>query len=63
MAFSSTLRADRPLVDRWSADFASVIATYAPDWEKQRPLDAAGLGPQSDATGAAIARAWVGLIR
>ena len=55
--------ADRPLVDRWSADFASVIATYAPDWEKRRPQDAARLGPRSDAAGAAIARAWVGLIR
>jgi GMP synthase-like glutamine amidotransferase len=55
--------ADRPLVDRWSADFAPVIATYAPEWERQRPLDAARLGPRADALGAAIARAWVGLIR
>ncbi|HVY19356.1 MAG TPA: type 1 glutamine amidotransferase [Bauldia sp.] len=55
--------ADRKLVDRWSADFAGVIATYAPDWEKQRPVDAARSGARADALGAAIARAWVGLIR
>jgi GMP synthase-like glutamine amidotransferase len=55
--------ADRPLVDRWSADFAPVIATYAPDWQRRRPVDAVRHGPQADATGAAIARAWVGLIR
>lgn len=55
--------ADRPLVEKWSADFAPVIATYAPQWERRRPADAARLGPKSDATGAAIARAWVGLIR
>jgi GMP synthase-like glutamine amidotransferase len=55
--------ADRPLVDLWSAQFAPVIATYAPDWETRRPADAARHGPRADALGAAIARAWVGLIR
>jgi GMP synthase-like glutamine amidotransferase len=55
--------ADRRLVDRWSADFAGVIATYAPEWETQHPVDAARYGARADALGAAIARAWVGLIR
>jgi GMP synthase-like glutamine amidotransferase len=55
--------ADRPLVDRWSRDFAPVIATYAPDWDRRRAAEAARHGPRADALGAAIARAWVGLIR
>jgi GMP synthase-like glutamine amidotransferase len=55
--------ADRPLVDLWSRQFAPVIATYAPDWEQRRPADAARHGSRADALGAAIARAWVGLIR
>jgi GMP synthase-like glutamine amidotransferase len=55
--------ADRPLVDLWSAQFAPVIATYAPDWETRRAADAARYGPRADALGAAIAHAWVGLIR
>jgi GMP synthase-like glutamine amidotransferase len=55
--------ADRGLVERWSADFAPVIAAYAPDWEKERPAESASHGAKADATGAAIARAWIGLIR
>jgi GMP synthase-like glutamine amidotransferase len=55
--------ADRRLVDRWSADFAPVIATYAPDWDHQRPREAATKGAIADHVGLAIARAWVGLIR
>jgi GMP synthase-like glutamine amidotransferase len=53
--------ADRRLVETWSADFAPVIATYAPDWETERPRAAAAYGPRADATGAAIARAWIGV--
>ncbi len=51
--------ADRALVEKWSTDFAPVIATYAPDWEAERPSAAAVLGPRADAAGAAIARAWI----
>jgi GMP synthase-like glutamine amidotransferase len=54
--------ADRPLVAEWSDQFAEVIATYAPDWQARLPRDAALYGPGSDAAGAAIARAWVGLV-
>lgn len=55
--------ADRPLVADWSAKFAGVISTYAPDWRVRLPVDAARLGAKADATGAAIARAWVDLVR
>ena len=55
--------ADQALVERWSAEFAEVIGTYAPDWPDRRLKDAARFGAEADTTGAAIARAWVGLIR
>lgn len=55
--------ADRGLVHRWSLDFASVIATYAPHWEHAHPAKAAEHGPQADATGMAIARSWAALLR
>jgi GMP synthase-like glutamine amidotransferase len=55
--------ADQKLVARWSQDFAPVIATYAPEWQAGRPKVAARLGARADAAGAAIARAWVGLVR
>jgi GMP synthase-like glutamine amidotransferase len=55
--------ADQALVERWSEEFAEVIATYAPEWPDRRLKDAARYGAKADATGAAIARAWVGLIR
>ncbi len=55
--------ADRPLVERWSQDFAPVIARYAPSWRERLPAEAARHAAAADAAGAAIARAWVGLIR
>lgn len=55
--------ADRKLVETWSNDFAPIIATYAPEWDARRPADAARYGARADATGAAIARAWIGLVR
>ena len=54
--------ADRPLVERWSHDFAEVIAADIPDWPQQHRRDAALFGPRSDAAGRAIAEAWVKLI-
>jgi GMP synthase-like glutamine amidotransferase len=53
--------ADRKLVETWSADFAPMIATFAPAWNAERPRLAATHGPRADATGAAIARAWIGV--
>ncbi len=54
--------ADRPLVERWSRDFADVIAGHAPDWLERRLRHAALHGPKADATGLALARAWAALI-
>jgi GMP synthase-like glutamine amidotransferase len=54
--------ADRKLVEAWSREFADVIAGYAPDWPERHPRDAARYGEQADAAGAAIARAWIGLL-
>ena len=54
--------ANRTLVEKWSADFAPVIAAYAPDWAVERPRAAALYGPRADAAGAALARAWIGVV-
>jgi GMP synthase (glutamine-hydrolysing) len=54
---------DRRLVAAWSEEFAGVIADFAPDWPERHPQDAARYGERADATGAAIARAWIGLLR
>ncbi|HZP19558.1 MAG TPA: type 1 glutamine amidotransferase [Bauldia sp.] len=53
--------ANLPLVESWSADFAGVIAAYAPDWPVRLPADAARFAGHADAGGMAIARAWVAL--
>ena len=55
--------ADQPLVAEWSDQFAEVISTYAPDWQARLPREAARHGARADATGAAIARAWAGLVK
>ena len=54
--------ADRALVETWTRDFAETIAEYASDWPTHHPLDAARYGARADAAGAAIARAWIGLL-
>jgi GMP synthase (glutamine-hydrolysing) len=53
--------ADTGLVASWTEDFAAEISEYAPDWFERRPKDAAHHGPAADATGLALARAWVAL--
>lgn len=55
--------ADSAVVERWSADFAGVIATFAPDWPERREAEAIRHAAKADAAGLAMARAWVGLIR
>lgn len=55
--------ADLPLVERWSREFAGAIASIAPDWPERLPRDAGRYAVDADATGAAIARAWAGLLR
>jgi GMP synthase (glutamine-hydrolysing) len=56
------LEADRPLVERWNRDFAEMIAEETPDWPQRHGRDAVRHGAQADATGLALARAWVKLI-
>lgn len=55
--------ADRELVAGWTQEFAETIAAGAPDWRVAHPRDAARHGAAADAAGAAIARAWTGLLR
>ncbi len=47
------------LVSSWTRDFAAEIADYAPDWFDRHPEEARRHGPIADATGRALARAWV----
>ncbi len=54
--------ASRQLVSQWNVQFAHEIADFAPDWPERHPAEAARHGAAADATGLAIARAWVGRI-
>lgn len=54
---------DRPHVERWNTVFADVLAEMQPDWAERYPAEAALHGPEADAVGLAIARAWVGTIQ
>lgn len=54
--------ADRRVVEAWMADFAQVIERKEPGWIARHPDLAAEHGPVADATGLAIARAWVAQI-
>jgi GMP synthase-like glutamine amidotransferase len=51
--------ADRPLVREWNAAYASLIAERHPDWAGRFEEEAAQHGPDADAAGLTIARAWV----
>jgi len=54
--------AHRPLVRQWNADFADVIASNQPAWLARYPAEEARHGEAADATGLALARAWVATI-
>jgi len=54
--------ASRPVVDEWARTFPAVMAETAPGWLDQREIHAAEMGPAADATGLALARAWVATI-
>lgn len=54
--------ANLDVVERWKATFPEVIERKEPGWLARYGDLAAQHGPQADATGLAIARAWVGLI-
>ena len=55
--------ADRRLVEHWNAAFAEVIAEETPDWPERHGQEATRYGAPADATGLALARAWVKLLR
>jgi GMP synthase-like glutamine amidotransferase len=54
--------ADRQLVAEWNGIFADYLARRQPGWPQRHPADAALHGPDADAAGLALARAWVGTI-
>ena len=54
--------ADRSLVRSWNAAFAGYLAEHQPGWAGRHESEAALHGPQADATGLALARAWVAAI-
>jgi GMP synthase-like glutamine amidotransferase len=54
--------ADRPLLRQWNIAFAPSIAERHPDWPGRFETEAALHGPDADAAGQTIARAWVSTI-
>lgn len=52
--------ADRPLVGQWTRMFADLVAERHPDWRQED--EEARHGPDADAAGLALARAWVSTI-
>ena len=54
--------ADRKLVREWNVAFADVIARNQPDWPERHDAEAGRHGPEADAVGQALARAWVAAI-
>lgn len=57
--FQFHFEANRKLVDTWQVDFRDAIAQYHPDWPARYEGEASTHAPQADATGLAVARAWV----
>jgi len=51
------------LVAYWTEGFAEEIAGCAPDWPRRHLAEAAKHGADADATGLALARAWIAQIR
>ncbi|WP_027035574.1 type 1 glutamine amidotransferase [Mesorhizobium ciceri] len=60
--FQFHFEADRPMVKDWSTSFAPTIAARHPDWAGKLDGEMARNGPDADAAGLAIARAWVATI-
>jgi GMP synthase-like glutamine amidotransferase len=54
--------ADRRLVGHWTKVFADFLAENHPEWVGRHDEEAATHGPQADAAGLALARAWVATI-
>ncbi|KQZ93221.1 glutamine amidotransferase [Mesorhizobium sp. Root157] len=60
--FQFHFEADRPMVRQWSESFAESIAARQPNWASRLEDQMAQHGPQADAAGLTIARAWVAKI-
>lgn len=54
--------ADTPLVRHWSRAFAPYLADRQPGWAERLDREAERHGPVADATGLALACAWVSLV-
>ncbi|SSC65726.1 type 1 glutamine amidotransferase [Ciceribacter selenitireducens] len=54
--------ANRGVVDQWNRLFPDLVEKKHPGWLRRHPDYAAMHGPDADAAGLAIARAWVALI-
>jgi len=57
--FQFHFEADRALVRQWNEAFAPWLAQSQPGWRERHAGQAAQHGPDADAAGIAIARAWV----
>ncbi|TRC98252.1 GMP synthase [Mesorhizobium sp. WSM4303] len=60
--FQFHFEADTPMVRDWSASFAPLIAERHPHWQDRLDGEIIRNGPDADAAGLAIARAWVATI-
>ncbi|MBA3447419.1 MAG: GMP synthase [Pseudaminobacter sp.] len=60
--FQFHFEADRRLVRQWNAAFADYLAQRQPDWPARFEDEAARHGPEADAAGLAVARAWIAAI-
>jgi GMP synthase-like glutamine amidotransferase len=60
--FQFHFEADRPLVRHWNTAFAAFLADRQPDWPARFEAEAERHGPEADAAGLALARAWVAAI-
>ena len=54
--------ASRQVVEDWNRGFPETVERIRPGWLNDYPAISAELGPEADAAGLAIARAWVSLI-
>ncbi|RST85260.1 type 1 glutamine amidotransferase [Aquibium carbonis] len=54
--------ADTALVRHWSRQFAAYLSERQPGWQERLGGETARYGPAADATGLALARAWVALV-
>lgn len=54
--------ANRSVVADWTQAFVDAAEAIRPGWQRDHPTHAAAHGPDADAAGLALARAWVALI-